>query len=191
MGIVRRKDRQAFRCARCTASARWSCRPRRDKRSGVGGAGAVVDDHRDGAGNACLPVGDPSRGGSMQRALRTRGSRWGLTRLALVASALVVLVVAAISPGATAAQNGNGAKHRMSVTLLAHGLQGTVGSTIGPDGAVYVAEAGTGPGTPAGSRASILRMARRRRSPVAYRRGSFPSAGRSTSPSSEAPCTCW
>jgi sugar lactone lactonase YvrE len=66
--------------------------------------------------------------------------------LALVASALVVLGVAAISPGATAAQNGNGPKHRMSVTLLAHGLQGTVGATIGPDGALYVAEAGTGPG---------------------------------------------
>ena len=80
----------------------------------------------------------------MQRALRRRDSRWGLTLLALVASTLVALVVAAASPGVTAAQNGKAPHHRMKVTLVAHGLQGTVGATIGPDGALYVAEAGTG-----------------------------------------------
>ena len=82
----------------------------------------------------------------MQRALRRRDSRWGLMLLALVASTLVALLVAAASPGVTAAQNGKASQHRMKVTLLAHGLQGSVGATIGPDGALYVAEAGTGPG---------------------------------------------
>jgi hypothetical protein len=97
-------------------------------------------------GIACLPVCDPSRGGSMQRSLRRRDSRRGLTVLALVASTLVALVVGAASPGVTAAQKGKAQHHRMNVTLLAHGLQGSVGATIGPDGALYVAEAGTGPG---------------------------------------------
>jgi len=36
----------------------------------------------------------------------------------------------------------------MEVTLLAQGLQGTVGGTIGPDGALYVAEAGSGGADP-------------------------------------------
>jgi hypothetical protein len=82
----------------------------------------------------------------MQRARGKRDSRWGLTRLALAASTLVVLVAAAASPGVAAARNGKATHHGMNVTLLAHGLQGSVGATIGPDGALYVAEAGSGPG---------------------------------------------
>lgn len=81
----------------------------------------------------------------MQRALRMRDSRWGLILLALGASTLVALLVAAASP-VTAAQNRHAPQHRMKVTLLAHGLKGSVGATIGPDGALYVAEAGSGPG---------------------------------------------
>ena len=61
---------------------------------------------------------------------------------------LLVLVVAMLGLLVAAAAAGahRGPLHKKKATLLAHGLQGSVGATIGPDGALYVAEAGTGPG---------------------------------------------
>ena len=61
---------------------------------------------------------------------------------------LLVLVVAMLGVLVAAAAAGahRGPLHKNKATLLAHGLQGSVGATIGPDGALYVAEAGTGPG---------------------------------------------
>ena len=53
-----------------------------------------------------------------------------------------------------------------NATLLVTGLQGASGSTIGPGGALYVTE-----GAPAGSRASIRRPGRSRRSPAVCRPG--------------------
>ena len=84
----------------------------------------------------------------MQRAQRRRESHTRLRLLALVASTCVALVAATVVPGIAAAQNQKAQHQGPNATLLAHGLQGTVGATIGPDGALYVAEAGTGPGDP-------------------------------------------
>ena len=78
-------------------------------------------------------------------------ARTGTRRAAsreLIVLALVALVAAAFCPNVAAARSSDRPRHHMKTTLLADGLHGTVGATIGPDGALYVAEAGTGAGDP-------------------------------------------
>jgi hypothetical protein len=58
-------------------------------------------------------------------------------RLLAFATALVMLTVPAVAGGAPAASCAD-------PVLLASGLQGTIGSTIGPDGAIYVPEGALG-----------------------------------------------
>jgi sugar lactone lactonase YvrE len=71
----------------------------------------------------------------------------------LAAITVVALIVLAVPQGASAgkpsfsvaaAQNQKALTPPTEVTLLADGLQGTVGGTIGPDGALYVAEGALG-----------------------------------------------
>lgn len=75
----------------------------------------------------------------MERASPKRGSNPRLPLLVLVA--LVALVAFAVaSPGVTAGPKQKASTRATEVTLLAQGLGATVGGTIGPDGALYVAE---------------------------------------------------
>jgi hypothetical protein len=62
---------------------------------------------------------------------------------------MAVVLMSVLPQSASAAQLDGARGHRstvapVSVTLLADGLQGTVGSAIGPDGALYVAEGALG-----------------------------------------------
>lgn len=59
-------------------------------------------------------------------------------RLSLFAAAVIAVTALALPSTAAAASPAPAAGHRTH--LLASGLQGTVGSTVGPDGALYVAE---------------------------------------------------
>lgn len=81
------------------------------------------------------------------RSRRTTSS--SVVAAALAVAMTVVIVGQTVPVGAFAApiREGKGLiglKLPMRVTLLADGLQGTVGATIGPDGALYVAEAALG-----------------------------------------------
>ena len=85
----------------------------------------------------------------MQHAMRERRpSRRTITQTRILA-VMAVAVMFALPQVASAAQLGSSVTARghrsaaapMSATLLADGLQGTVGATIGPDGALYVVEA--------------------------------------------------
>ena len=71
----------------------------------------------------------------------------------LAATSVVALILLAVPQGALAGKSSLGeagapnqkpAPPPMAVTLLADGLQGSVGATIGPDGALYVAQGGLG-----------------------------------------------
>jgi len=63
-------------------------------------------------------------------------------RLSLFAAAVSAVAVLTVPSTAAAAPASPSAGHRTH--LLASGLQGTVGSTVGPDGALYVAESVAG-----------------------------------------------
>lgn len=80
-----------------------------------------------------------------RRACTGGSARW---RRRLLLLTFAVLAAAAASPSVAGAHRPKAPKHPITATLLASGLHGTVGATIGPDGALYVAEAGTGPGDP-------------------------------------------
>ncbi len=64
-----------------------------------------------------------------------------LTTLLLALATTVGAIAFAATPAA--AEEGDGPRPTAG-TVLASGLQGTIGATIGPDGALYVAEMGTG-----------------------------------------------
>lgn len=62
---------------------------------------------------------------------------------AAIAALAVTTLLAPAAAGATTQSKGRGADEPV-VSLIASGLQGTIGSTIGPDGALYVAEGKAG-----------------------------------------------
>jgi len=59
----------------------------------------------------------------------------------LVSSSLLIALITMITPSAESVQRPSG---RLNAALLATGLEGSIGSTIGPDGALYVAEGAAG-----------------------------------------------
>jgi hypothetical protein len=59
----------------------------------------------------------------------------------LVSSSLLIALITMITPSAESDQRPSG---RLNAALLATGLEGSIGSTIGPDGALYVAEGAAG-----------------------------------------------
>jgi hypothetical protein len=59
----------------------------------------------------------------------------------LVSSSLLIALIAMITPSAQSAPPPSGTPN---TTLLVTGLQGTIGSTVGPDGALYVPEGAVG-----------------------------------------------
>ena len=59
----------------------------------------------------------------------------------LVGRSLLIALITMITPSAESVQRPSG---RLNASLLATGLEGSIGSTIGPDGALYVAEGAAG-----------------------------------------------
>jgi len=66
------------------------------------------------------------------------------TTRVITLTAIVVSVITGSIALMPAGAQGRMAQPLMEVTLLANGLQGSVGATIGPDGALYVTEAELG-----------------------------------------------
>jgi hypothetical protein len=75
---------------------------------------------------------------TIQTELRCKPERERSTNMNHIAKLTVALIALAAIAGPAVAQ------HRTTATLLASGLQGTIGSTIGPDGALYVPEGALG-----------------------------------------------
>src|SRR3954452_3092705 len=69
-----------------------------------------------------------------------RSTLAGITALAALSTFLAPAVAGAPSQAAAAPHDDGHSHHHASAALIVDGLEGTIGSTIGPDGALYVPE---------------------------------------------------